>query len=164
MVKRELENFADNSIGAPDTEWFQHLVAHMMEYGRKRKYEVYGNDGSSEFHVPWIYSMEWFRTYNDPWLRLSSLELALEFYEYPIFENQLISYEKLLVSNAQLKVFVTREAEQGVSWMFSRFEDAYEKCQNPQTGDFLIAIYRVEDERFYFSEKYSGKDRFSRLS
>lgn len=130
----------------------------LARLGRDLGYKVCNSNRDIGDDSEWLYDMVWYkyREGGEP-QRLDRIPLVMECEWHVSISKLTEDFEKLLLANADLRVFVCNTREQDRETMRKYYRDSIEGYLNGHPGDlFLIATMENESGEFDFDPIVKG--------
>lgn len=114
------------------------------------------------YEKEWLYDLVWYKEDGDgDNKRLTDVPLVMECEWNQYLKEIKYDFEKLLLANARLRLFICFVSPNDFQSVSSYFKDAVRKYELGKKDDrFLIAILKTEDKEFYF-ERIDRSDEHS---
>lgn len=132
--------------------WTYHLKESLAKLGESFEYSVCTSGFKGIYQSEWLYDLVWYKeegTYPD--IRLVDVPLVVEMEWSTNFDHLRYDFEKLLVANARMRLFVCNIYPDDLKRYKLYFRDAVQKYELSRSGDrYLIAMLVGIKHKFDF--------------
>lgn len=136
-----------------DAKWTKELKKRLARLGEKNECRVCTSGFKGEYDTEWLYDMVWYKeeTTEDEIKYLTEVPLVMESEWNLHFNHIKYDFEKLLLANANLKLFVCYVHSDLRQHRLNYFEKAVKNYKYGKEEDtFLIAMLDYNENEFYF--------------
>lgn len=146
------EAHAQNLKG--DANWTYEIKKRLAELGKKHQYNISVGGFRDLYEPEWLYDLVWYKEEGEgETARLIEIPLIMESEWNLHFDYIKYDFEKLLVSNAPLRLMICQCSEINRQNRIDYFRDSIMRYKSGNKDDiFLIALLDYESEEFHFVE------------
>lgn len=158
----QIENEIENALKAvcdklkdrkyTDTEWTNEVKQTLAELGESKRYLIYTSGFGTEYNREWLFDLVWYKEEGaEHNARLIDVPLVVECEWNMAFKHIKFDFEKLLTSNARLRLMTCYSHPNDIAGLKVYFKEAIDKYPLLQQGArFLLAILNSHTNEFEF--------------
>lgn len=136
-----------------DRDWTQTLKERLGRLGEEKyNYKVCASGFKDDFEPEWLFDLIWYKEEGETnQRRLIDVPLVVESEWNKHFDHIKYDFEKLLVANAQHRLFVCYVHIDNRTALFEYFKDAVNQYKLNRTGDrYMIAVLDYDTHEFVY--------------